>query len=476
MTWRGNTFECPPLDDLTRDDLLTQAKSACKYLIVNATTADTFPIYNVVVSDKTGRHATVRLEFRPLTLFTMSQLRKMTDSLEPQLEGACATTRVRATIDEVSDFFYVDTPTKAREFSRVLGENVIDKKTLYSLIDRPVVEASTEPYHYVGIEWTLLKNPGMPLRDMCYLDYHDEFSFVDKVTGDVRRGWARCMHSVDVDGCPDLEQRYGVIRATIVRSGHVFVETAVKGELEYNRVYFANPRGKVLKHFPQYFLNTYLKKYAINVLNLEEHFTTQRIKTMLKAPISQFHMKKSVSHCMICSSRFGWTSSKKQCRGCGCVTCGKCIAVWTVDLDAKTTIKVDLCYKCVSGENDNMTTASDVDSSQEHQSPTDRFSRPHSDPNMLGDHPRQYAPIVAARPSHGRRSVSEGFVDEEPSVIMIQSPSQRGGDNHDEDEDDNESGYRTISPKQWRPSACGSAVAMRDVMLTFRSDNSSLYL
>ena len=72
MSWRDNAFECPPLDDLTREDLLTQAKSACKYLIVNATTADNFPIHNVIVSEKTGRYATVIKQSHPLPLTTTS--------------------------------------------------------------------------------------------------------------------------------------------------------------------------------------------------------------------------------------------------------------------------------------------------------------------------------------------------------------------------------------------------------------------
>ncbi|RHY32145.1 hypothetical protein DYB32_002826 [Aphanomyces invadans] len=160
-TPRGDMFHCPPLHAWQRDDLIVKGKEACKMLVVNATTSDFNPVESVVQNARTGFHATIR---------------RSNDMKDPQYKGFSAHTKVRASIDEVAGFFELDTPHKVQAYARVMGEVVLDKRTLYTLVERPIADDASQPLHYVSVEWLMVKMPfGFNTRDMCYLEVHIAF-------------------------------------------------------------------------------------------------------------------------------------------------------------------------------------------------------------------------------------------------------------------------------------------------------------
>ncbi|CAK4077947.1 unnamed protein product [Aphanomyces euteiches] len=288
MSWQDlgrDSFRCPPQSESARRGLIDEAKLACKYLVVTATTSDAIPIDSVIMNTKTKRHASIRM---------------IKDKMDPSLGGSHVYTRIRTTIDAVSDFFYLDTPNKVQDYSRVMGETIVNKVTLYTLVERPVSEASSQPLHYVGVEWVLNKPKASPPRDWCYLSYHDEFCFVDEGSGEQRKGWVACMHSVDLSCCPSMEKRYGINRGTFIRSGHVFLETAEPGVLDYIKVSLIKFGGSVLKHCPQFYLKSLVKTYGSIALNLEEHFILRRLRPLLDLPVTRFQQKKDVDYCNQC--------------------------------------------------------------------------------------------------------------------------------------------------------------------------------
>ncbi|KAG9409546.1 hypothetical protein AC1031_019811 [Aphanomyces cochlioides] len=434
-------FNCPPLSQKERNDLVKEAKIACKYLVINATTSEKSPIDSVVRNVKTGRHATIR---------------RASDKADPQYEGYTAHTKVRASIDDVAEFFVLDSPIKAHAYSRVMGEVFLDKRTLYTLVERPIADCASQPLHSVSIEWLLVRMPmGIPTRDACLLECHDEFVFADQDTGEPRRGWARCSHSISLSCCPELHQSHGVVRMDVIRSGHVFLESSERGVLDYYRVTFGNPNGNVMKHFSKALVNRHLKNSVTKALNIEEFFISQRIKPMLEVSVARFQSKKKVDYCMHCYGRFSWLSSKKQCRGCGDVTCSKCSRVWQLELAHAKVVKVQLCLECITGEV----------KSRSLQSPRQSMTSTMS-------HSYLRSSMMLTTSPRSRSVMNPSFSG---SILTTNARSYSHSADLASEMEDQATELQVLSPMHWRDSD-GVSSAIRDGMLTFQSDSSSIYL
>ncbi|CAK4673673.1 unnamed protein product [Aphanomyces euteiches] len=292
MPWRDlnkGSFQCPPLSAFDHEALLSQAKAACKHLVVIATTADSVPIDRIALNNKTGRHATFR---------------KIKDTVDPSLEGVHAHTRVRAAIGEVADFFHLNSQTKLEDYDRVMKDWVVKLTTLYTLVDRSNSIGGNKSLHSLSVIWKVTKMATTSPRDLCLLD-----------------------------------------------SGHVFIESSEPGELDYYKVHITVPRNDSFRHISEMFYRTMLKFYSSSMLKLEEHFIRKRIKPLLDLPVSRFPNKADADYCLHCFARFSWLTTRRQCRICGDVTCNKCCVKWSIRLDThKHAIKVDVCQECSSGD------------------------------------------------------------------------------------------------------------------------------
>ncbi|EQC41503.1 hypothetical protein SDRG_01470 [Saprolegnia diclina VS20] len=321
----ADPFQCPPLSRCERDRLMEKAHTACKLTVRNACAfAARYTLDSELHNDRTGRHATIH---------------KGVDVDGDVPEAAmCARTHVRASLEEVANFFVLDTPAKCDAYSRVTGHLVQDKQSLYTLVAR---EAGL---HFIGVNWMVAKTPiGLKARDFCYLEVHDEFTFIDRATQRVRRGWVRCMHSIPLPCCPSLEKSHGYVRSQFVRSGHIVLETARPGVLEYFNLLCGVTRR--LGFTPVLAQDFVLRRHVSQILNLEEHFITQRLKTLLETPTTSFPNKDTIEYCSVCYHKFAWLSVKRQCRGCGDVLCTRCCAKWDVPL-SETVISMMACQRC----------------------------------------------------------------------------------------------------------------------------------
>ncbi|KAH9098448.1 hypothetical protein Ae201684P_017660 [Aphanomyces euteiches] len=250
MSWvdmNKRSFNCPPLSEKSKQNILNEAKDACSKLIMNITFSAANPIAKVVVNPKTKRNASFR---------------KIKDLVDPSLDGLIAHTRVRASIEEAADFFYFDSPAKLENYDRVMKDSAVKLASLYTLIERPQSPQAEHPLHSLGVIWKVTKLFGTTPRDMCLLDYHDEFTTVDPATGEERRGWARCIHSVPLKCCPDMKESHGLIRTTVVRSGHVFIESSTPGELDYYKVHITVAQNDSFGGLSEMLYRTMIKFYS----------------------------------------------------------------------------------------------------------------------------------------------------------------------------------------------------------------------
>ncbi|RHY47455.1 hypothetical protein DYB30_012480 [Aphanomyces astaci] len=286
----ADVFDCQPLSSKAEAALLAQASSAWKGLVDNAISSESYRIEKVVRNETTGRCAT---------------LRKPRDTINMNQDGVVAHTRTRATIEQAAAFFYLDTSIKAEQFARVMDELVEAKRTLYTLVDRPVVDDGVnKPLDYISVDWMMIKfKKGVPARDLCYLE---------------------------------------------------------PGVLDYYKLYFGSPRGAVLgKHFNGLYLKGAMRTSAravrflafrkLVILNLDEHFTTERLKPLLSTPLRD--EKVDAKACSVCHGSFSWRTTKRLCRACGAAICVKCSSLWSLTLQGSA-VKVPLCAPCVGSNLD----------------------------------------------------------------------------------------------------------------------------
>ncbi|KAG9400909.1 hypothetical protein AC1031_009631 [Aphanomyces cochlioides] len=181
----------------------------------------------------------------------------------------CSRTFISASIDDVARFFYLDSPQKLEHYAYTIGQKIADRRNLYTMV-KP--EVNQVPTYYCGIAWVLHDIPKLVSpRDMCCLEYHNEIEMIDEAQCR-RHGWVRCMHSIDLRCCPPLKASYGIVRGSISRTGHIFLETDVPGVLELYSVVIANAHGNLITPFTM----ALAKRQCQMVLNLEEFFSLQR--------------------------------------------------------------------------------------------------------------------------------------------------------------------------------------------------------
>ncbi|EQC41505.1 hypothetical protein SDRG_01472 [Saprolegnia diclina VS20] len=338
---RPDYFKCPPLMRCEKDQLIALGQKICKDVVLNAMSMQLAPVDAVLTNPKTRRRA---------------RMRRGTDVFNRQLDGMCAYTQIPSTLAQVADFFYLDTNTKLRAYASVVGQTILDRQTLYTLVDHPGLTTqrnqlmALSPLHYIGVEWMVMECPfGVSNRDTCFLEAHDEFEFYDERAKVPRRGFVRAVHSIDMACCPPLRETHGLVRSSLVRSGHIFIETDDPNVLDYVCVYVTNPNGKV----PRSVNLKMLHHQCARVLNLEEFFHLERITSALDhgefAPVGSFQNKAIANFCACCDKKFGLFYRKSHCRKCGHVVCHQCSRKWPIQFRKTSTVTLRLCHVCFVG-------------------------------------------------------------------------------------------------------------------------------
>ncbi|EQC29866.1 hypothetical protein SDRG_12411 [Saprolegnia diclina VS20] len=329
-------FECPPLAPHETSALLALAQTICQETVQNALVLDAQPIWATIANPTTRRRA---------------RLRRGHDSVDAARDAMSCYTQVRATLEDVANVFHCRSTLELRTFGRVLGKSILDKVNLYTLVDRPVARGKVpHPLHYVGVEWAAIDAPlGFATRDLCYLEAHDEFEFVD-TRNRKRRGWVRAIHSIENDACPSLHKAHGLVRASIYRSGHVFIESESNPEmLDYYNVIVADPRGQFV---PRSVTQRCMKAHVSQALNLEEHLfilrlhaESQTTNTSMSWNTAVTSSIKSTAFCACCDAKFGLFLGRRTCDQCNRMVCKACSGRWTKATGAKP-VTVCICKLC----------------------------------------------------------------------------------------------------------------------------------
>ncbi|KAF0685994.1 Aste57867_22197 [Aphanomyces stellatus] len=337
-------FNCPPLAHYEKQQLIAFSRVVCEETVQSAMSLQSAPIKKVVTNAHTKRQAI---------------LRQGPFDGDASMDAMCSYTQISTSIDEIADFFRMESPQKLRTYGDVLGQTILDRRTLYTLVDRaPAATVSKRsqrcdgksPVHYVGVEWWAsdASLPGLFVsRDTCVVECHDEFEYFDAATRKVCRGFIRAFNSVDMDCCPSMKKSHGLVRGHIKRSGHIFIETETPGTYDYYHVLTVQPNGLV----PRVAANAFMQRQCVRILNLEQHFQMQR----LHPPTGKLSMGTRPSEtkslgCLLCHRPFGLFRLKHQCNQCDEMVCTNCsLKCNPTPHPSSGTTKHRVCHRCFNG-------------------------------------------------------------------------------------------------------------------------------
>ncbi|CAI5713453.1 unnamed protein product [Peronospora farinosa] len=249
------------------------------------------------------------------------------------LRGTC---KIHATIDEISDFFKLDTPAKLSGYAQTVGKDLLDQKTLLTLAT-PTPE---NPKHFVAIKWSAVESPSKVTRnrDFCYIECHDEF--IDSNTK--RRGWVKSIHSIRLPFCPPLHRSHGLVRGSFYRSGYIFTESVEKGCVDAVHTLHVDIKGNA----PNWLKILVMKRRIKNIAEIDRHFQLQRLTQGKLLGDLELPNKEKVTRCQLCETRFGFFHRRRLCRKCGKVVCTPCGNSFLLDYAGFGPKKVQVCLKC----------------------------------------------------------------------------------------------------------------------------------
>ncbi|EQC32244.1 hypothetical protein SDRG_09994 [Saprolegnia diclina VS20] len=323
----ANYFNLPSLTAMERHTLAQLASIVCRDTIVNALSVQAAPIIQVVESPFTKRKA---------------RLSQATDC-STEADAVCAYTQLRASLDDIIAIFDIDTPKKMREYASAIETNIVDRQRLLTLAHQ------TAPHHAVTLNWAATACPfGMANRDACFLECQDEFSYADPEKPVQWRGFVRALHSVELDACPSLRASHDLVRASIVRSGHVFLETSEPGVLDCYLVKAVDLQGNV----PRLANVAWLRRECAKILRLEESLQLARMQTQLLthglAHVRAYGDKSQRRVCAHCDRGFSFLSRRRHCELCAEAVCRRCCFKMPMVFRGHST-QVVVCQFCYNG-------------------------------------------------------------------------------------------------------------------------------
>ncbi|OQR96610.1 hypothetical protein THRCLA_07228 [Thraustotheca clavata] len=327
-------FLSPALPVEERRYLTHIARSSCKELIKNARmNGDSVQWMPIGKPDISSRFSS-SLDGLPLPNMEIHSMmyegRSKRDWVNTRknnmIMGSCVT-QVAGTIEEVATFYQRPTTEDARNMGASYEEDFLDTFVLHTLTP-PTPE---NPWHSITVRWYATKSPWSVVkhRDLCYVECQDEF--VD-VSG--RRGWVLARESVALPICPPLAGM-NLIRATIERSGLVFLESETPGLLNVIMMSMVDFKGSL----PRLMSRLAIRRRLSEVLHLNRFLHERRLSQEQILGDLDLIPKAEREFCNVCNKKFGlFTRHKVRCRKCGEVVCMQCQNMWTVDISMRSTM------------------------------------------------------------------------------------------------------------------------------------------
>ncbi|KAF0701030.1 Aste57867_8476 [Aphanomyces stellatus] len=221
-------------------------------------------------------------------------------------------TNVKGSLDDAAALMRMTTHEDFATYCAAFAEDVVDCASLYTLRE-PTFDT---PREYVGVKWKCYASPTslVKSRDVCYVEAHQDVEMKHGL-----RGWARCMQSIDLACCPNLQASHDLVRAWLHYGGYLFTETTTPGELQVIYVQCIDYRGQL----PQFLTKLSAKHGAKTLLTIQKHFHRTRNQTLSSSSSSNSSFVRVTPRrsrkCMLCT--FG---PQMKCAVCHQVVCMNC--------------------------------------------------------------------------------------------------------------------------------------------------------
>ncbi|KAF0706655.1 hypothetical protein AaE_014007 [Aphanomyces astaci] len=290
------------------------AKQATADLVRNALSLPNLKLLSRVQHKATSRHAVIYGGH---------------DSTDPSLPMVGAHTFLRSSLTDLADLFQLNTPAKLDAYGATLGSRITAKQTLFSLTstEHPAATSSASSAPHCEISWFAYNPPlpGMSKRDYCVLESHTDIEVLDQ-SNHVRRGWVRCLHSIDDVAWvsrPDrasfmmftkdwLGRRLMNMYFTWDRTGLVCIETDTPGLLEVYYVLVPVLTGAAWNVSTK----RMAKRQVEKILRLEQFLSYQHLDYGRAISASVVSVKNTTKCCARCTKTFHWLRTKRQCHRC----------------------------------------------------------------------------------------------------------------------------------------------------------------
>ncbi|CAI5719089.1 unnamed protein product [Hyaloperonospora brassicae] len=349
-----NAVQLPPVEKLfSRAELEPRTK---KKLVRVANETSNALIKDTLAQDEPGAvlwRPAPRLGGAPSGIHVLRGTARDVDKASDATRVRAVSDNVHASIEEFALLFKLDSSREAADHLLLFNADLVQHATLYTL----VAPSGQQPRRYVGVKWALVASPSrfFRKRDFCYLECQKEFTDAKG-----RRGWVRSLHSLKLPCCPPLEKDYGIVRASIYRSGLTAVETDEPGVLSVTYTVELDLKGRMALELlqPKFVAQRVAALATVDKLLQQQRLSSSPLLGDLDIP----NKRRTQGSCNLCFRELALsgglrdtlaaianrsTRSKRYvCRKCGEGICRRCSDDWWLDVPVVGRTKVRICTVC----------------------------------------------------------------------------------------------------------------------------------
>ncbi|KAI9981663.1 hypothetical protein PInf_009419 [Phytophthora infestans] len=332
-------FHCPPLSSSRKEQITHEANRACDELLrfsAGEAFSSSSSTSSSLDSDEDQFQDGLKWEYTEQLESIRVEKVKVKSETKKSVYYFRGITQVEGTIEEVMELYHVDMAHPNLQLEKKLSPDILHSVVLYEILPyRP--EESTV---LIGIRWSAVRSPYVIVRnrDYCYLEIQRRFTLPDG-----RRGFARCLHSVKIKSCPDMEKSHGFVRGSMYRSGIVFIESKRdRKTLDIVQAVYTDLKGNV----PQWVAAKGLRQRLMSLEHLKKYVNMKRVANQTFARRSQLMAPGKVKSCFVCVDDIGTFKRRYNCQKCGEVICGRCKLTINADIPVVGKMKLTICSLC----------------------------------------------------------------------------------------------------------------------------------
>ncbi|KAE8884698.1 hypothetical protein PF005_g6990 [Phytophthora fragariae] len=335
-------FHCPPLSASRQEQITHEANRACDELLrFSAGEAFTHCCTGSSLNDdEDDDEDPDRLKWEYTEQMQSVRVEKVKVKSESKSKRGVfyfrGITQLEAGVDEVLELYDVDMAHPNMQLEKKLSPDILHSVVLYEILPYRRDESTV----FIGIRWSAVRSPYVLVRnrDYCYLEIQRRFTLHDG-----RRGFARCLHSVKIKSCPDMEKSHGFVRGSMYRSGIVFIESKRdRKTLDVVQAVYTDLKGNV----PQWVAAKGLRQRLMSLEHLKKYVNMKRVANQTFARRSQLMAPGKVKTCFVCVDDIGTFKRRYNCQKCGEVICGRCKLTINADIPVVGKMKLTICSLC----------------------------------------------------------------------------------------------------------------------------------